>query len=69
MKSLFLFYFINSLVFQDNIQPFAPLEGLDFYKSFSDEFDKSKLDEKDGGISTQLGMGENHHILQDQMLK
>mgnify|MGYP001329090501 FL=1 len=47
-KLFFLFFLINSFVFsQDNFQPFASLEGewiLD--KSFSDEFDKSKLDEK-----------------------
>lgn len=47
-KLFFLLFLINSFVFsQDNFQPFASLEGewiLD--KSFSDEFDKSKLDEK-----------------------
>jgi beta-glucanase (GH16 family) len=47
-KIIFLLIFSNSIVFsQENIQPFASLEGewiLD--KSFSDEFDKSKLDEK-----------------------
>lgn len=47
-KIIFILFFINSLVFsQDNFKPFASLEGdwiLD--KSFSDEFDKSKLDEK-----------------------
>ena len=47
-KLFFLVIFSSSIVFsQENIQPFASLEGdwiLD--KSFSDEFDKSKLDEK-----------------------
>ena len=47
-KIFFLLIFSNSIVFsQENIQPIASLEGdwiLD--KSFSDEFDKSKLDEK-----------------------
>lgn len=47
-KLFFLLFLINSFVFsQDDFQPFASLEGewiLD--KSFSDEFDKSKLDEK-----------------------
>ena len=47
-KLFFLLFLINSIIFsQDNFQPFASLEGewiLD--KSFSDEFDKSKLDEK-----------------------
>ena len=47
-KLFFILFLINSFVFsQDNFQPFASLQGewiLD--KSFSDEFDKSKLDEK-----------------------
>lgn len=47
-KLFFLFFLINSFVFsQDNFQPFASLEGVWILdKSFSDEFDKSKLDEK-----------------------
>ena len=47
-KIVFILFFINSLVFsQDDIQPFNLLEGVWILdKSFSDEFDKSKLDEK-----------------------
>ena len=47
-KIVFILFFINSLVFsQDNILPFNLLEGVWILdKSFSDEFDKSKLDEK-----------------------
>ena len=47
-KLFFILFLINSFVFsQDNFQPFASLEGIWILdKSYSDEFDKSKLDEK-----------------------
>ena len=46
-KFIFVLFFINSLVFsQDNIHAFYFIRrSLDLDKSFSDEFDKSKLDE------------------------
>ena len=45
-KSIFILLFINSIVFSQEIQPSVQLEGVWILdKSFSDEFDKSKLDE------------------------
>ena len=72
MKAIKVFILLLSFYSftQEDIKPFGSIDGdwiLD--ESFSDEFNKSKLDADKWWDLIQLGMAENRHILLDLMSK